>query len=119
MYLPAFPLAFVGLMAGLLLWSRIVYISYGIYSAVAKIDLRTRLRDPSAHQILVVLWTLVVASCVWALGFGTLAFHFGSTAALGWAWFFGGVAATPALVAVTTTRALRRLKKARAAGAQP
>jgi hypothetical protein len=108
------PLAFLGVLAGLLLWSRIVYVSYGIYLAVRKIDLRERFKDLTDHQVSVILRTLGVASCAWALGFGAIAAHFGSSPNYMWAWFFGGVAATPVLVAYTTSKALRRLKRLRA-----
>jgi hypothetical protein len=108
------PIAFLGLFAGLIHMSRIVYVTCGIYLAVRKIDLRERFKNPTDHQISVVLGALGVASCAWALGFGAIAAHFGSSPNQAWAWFFGGVAATPVLVAYTTSKALRRLQRLRA-----
>ena len=44
-------LAVLGFMAGLMLWSRLVYVSYGIYSAFRKVDLREQFKNPTDRQI--------------------------------------------------------------------
>jgi EamA domain-containing membrane protein RarD len=118
MNLVAISFAVIGLLVGLLVWSHMVRISYAVYGAVRKIDFRAHLKDPSDRQVKKMLLVLVATSCIWALAFGTVAFLLRSAPEWGWAWFFGGVAATPALVARTTSVALRRLKKHGAQGAQ-
>jgi EamA domain-containing membrane protein RarD len=114
----AIPLVALGLVAGLLLWSRMVHISYAVYGALKKVDFREHLKDPTDAQVKKMLLILVATSCVWVLAFGTVAFLLSAAPQWGWAWFFGGAAATPILIAKTTSMALRRIKKQRDQRAQ-
>jgi len=107
------PITAFGLFIGLLLWSRMVHISYAVYGALKKVDVREHDKDLTDAHIKKLLRVVVAASCVWVLAFGTIAYFFSSGAQSGWAWFFGGAAATPALIAKTTRMALHRIKKLR------
>ena len=108
----------LGFCAGLLAWSRMVYLSYGVYGAIKKTDFREQLKNPADRHASQIVLVLTIASCIWVLTFGTVAFLLKSTANSGWVWFFGGAASTPALIAMTTNRALRRIKERRDQGAQ-
>jgi len=105
-------LAIAGIFIGLLVWSHVFRISTGIAAAVKQTDLAGLVGELTRATIYKVLAALFVASCVWAALFGLFAVHFaGPNVSLhGWAWFFGGAAATPAIIWLTTLRSLKRLK---------
>jgi hypothetical protein len=115
------PLALVGAMAGLMLWSRIVKIFFGVLAAARKTDLAALFGELTPQKIRKLLAILLVASCVWAFAFALLAIHFmpPNTSGLGWVWFFGGMASAPLFVWVTTLKAVRKIKQRNPQGAQP
>ena len=114
-------LAFVGAMAGLMLWSLIVKIFFGVLAAVRKTDLGAVFGELTPQKIRKLLALLLLASCVWASTFALLAIHFmpPNTSGLGWVWFFGGMASTPLFIWVTTLKAVRKIKQRNALGVQP
>jgi hypothetical protein len=102
------PLALLGMLAGLLLWSRIVKTVVGILAI--RNDVVTMLND--FQKVKKLLIGLCVASSAWAIAFVALAVHFAepSTSGVGWAWFFGGVATTPLLILPNVLKVTRKIK---------
>ncbi len=105
-------LAIVGIFIGLLVWSHLFRISMGIAAAVKQADLVGLVGELTRAKVYKLLAALFLASCVWGIFFGFLAVHFAGpgTSLHGWAWFFGGAAATPAIIWLTTLRFLKRRK---------
>ena len=105
-------LAIVGVFIGLLVWSHAFRISTGIAAAVKQTDLAGLVGELTRAKVYKVLAALFVASCGWVMLFGLLVVHFaGPNVSLhGWAWFFGGAAATPTIIWLTTLRFLKRRK---------
>jgi len=110
-----------GVMAGLLLWSTAVKIFFGVLAAKRNATLANLFGELTPQKVRKFLFFLFVASCAWASAFAALAVHFltPNPSGAGWVWFFGGVAATPAFVWVTTLGALRRFNRQAALRVQP
>jgi hypothetical protein len=111
----------LGLFAGVMLWSRLAYVAIAIADALGHADTASQLRNPTDVQFSKFLAVFAGSSCVWLLVFGGLVAHFALAvpSATGWALFFGGIAATPIAIGLTTARAVRRLRQHRATGTQP
>ena len=114
-------LPIIGFLAGLLLWSRLVYVTVGVLGAIGKVDLVVKLRNPSDSEISRFIAVLAVSAITWLLAFSIVVAHFALSVppATGWALFFGGMAVTPCAIGLTTARAIRRIRRHRAIGAQP
>ena len=104
---------FFGAFIGLIVWSRLTHVSYAIYDSRHEVILATKLADPSSGMLSKLIWCVAAASFVWLISFGAACLHFAYAYPPSdfLAWFFGSVATTPFFIALTTFRALRRLKK--------
>jgi hypothetical protein len=104
---------FFGAMIGLVAWSRLTRLSYAVHDATSKVNLATKLSAPNSKTQAKLIWCVVAASFIWLVLFSAVCLHFAyadpSKHVL--AWFFGGMATTPAFIAYTTARAPRRFKK--------
>ena len=114
-------LGLVGMFSGLMLWSFTTKVLIGIVATARNVSLGNFFGELTPQKIRTFLAFLFAASCIWALAFAALASHFirSSSAGIGWAWFFGGMATAPVLVWATTLRALRKIRQRAAQGAQP
>ena len=98
----------IGAFAGLLLWSHLTKVVFGVL-AISKSG--PPLGELTAQKIRKVLGFLLLASLAWAFAFGGLASGLALPAAsAGWRWFFGGMGAAPLFVWATTVRFLRKLR---------
>ena len=115
------PLALVGAMAGIMLWSLIVKILFGVVAVVRKTYLTHLFGNLTPQKIRKLLALLLLASCIWASAFALLAIHFmpPNDSGLGWVWLFGGMASAPLFIWVTTLKAVRKIKQRNSHGAQP
>src|SRR6185312_9932480 len=102
-------LAIAGIFIGLLVWSHLFRVSTGIAAAVKQTDLAGLVGELTRAKVYKLLIAVFLASCVWGIFFAFLAVHFAgpSTSLHGWAWFFGGAAATTTIIWLTTLRFLK------------
>jgi MFS family permease len=114
------PIGLLGLMAGLLFWSRLSRFIFGIMAAAKNSGSATLLGELTDHKLRKMLAYLFVASCAWISIFALLTIHYAApnTAGTGWAWFFGGVAITPLVIWATTLRAVRKIRRRKVHGTQ-
>jgi hypothetical protein len=112
---------FLGATIGLLSWSFLTRFSYAVHDATNKTTLAAKLGDPSGGSLAKMLWWVTGASVVWLAAFVGACLHFAHSDSPQQflAWFFGGIATTPAFIAFTTTRWLLRFKQHNAKRAQP
>ena len=111
---------FLGATIGLLGWSFLMRFSYAVHDVTNKTSLATKLSGPNSGALPKMLWWAAGASFIWLMVFGGACLHFAYSDASKQflAWFFGGLATTPAFIAFTTTRWLRRFKQRNAQRAQ-
>ena len=84
-----------GLMAGLQLWTRIVRLMLWATGATSTTNPSPTVRVSVRKQL---FFLAALVGC-WLLIFASLIFYvYGHAGSPGWSWFFGGVAATPAVV---------------------
>jgi hypothetical protein len=109
-----------GASIGLLSWSFLTRFSYAVHDATNKTTLATKLGDPSGGSLAKMLWWATGASVIWLAVFAAACLHFArsDSSQQFLAWFFGGIATTPAFIAFTTIRWLRRFKQHNAKRAQ-
>ena len=111
----------LGASLGLLGWSFLTRFSYAVHDATNKTNLATKLGAPNGWALFKkMLWWATGASVVWLVVFGGACLHFAhsDSSQQFLAWLFGGLATTPAFIAFTTTRWLRRFKQRNAQRAQ-
>lgn len=104
----------LGASTGLLVWSFLARFSYAVHDATNKTNLATKLGAPNGWAIFKkMLWWTAGAAAVWLVVFGEACLHFAraDSSQQFLAWLFGGLATTPAFIAFTTTRGLRRFKQ--------
>ena len=104
---------FLGATIGLLGWSFLMRFSYALHDVTNKASLATKLSDPNSGTLAKMLWWAVGASFIWLMVFGGACLHFAHSDASKQflAWLFAGLATTPAFIAFTTTKWLRRIKQ--------
>jgi hypothetical protein len=110
-------LSIVGFTAGLMLWSRIANTAFAIVSTVTKSEDAKQPTSTDTLPLRALLW-FCGAAFLWLMIFGGLYVHGGSST-VGWAWFFGGMTATPVFVSVNVAMALRRRRRESAARGSP
>ena len=104
-------LAFPGLMAGLQVWIRIVH-SMAMLIGISSSTNPVPAVSVAFHRQVLLLGILVGA---WVLVFVGLTYYVnGHADSPGWSWFFGGVAATPAVVIPSGVRTWLRAQRRRA-----
>ena len=109
----------LGFFVGLALWSICAKLAIGVYVSRASQDQLTALKNPADTQIRRILLLLGAASCTWIVGFGiAAALSATSEANIGWSWFFGGIAFSPAVIWATTASAITKIKRRRQQGMQ-
>jgi hypothetical protein len=115
------PSGFAGIVAGILLWSRLVRYLYLFFPSGKSSTRATQGDDLTDRTLRTFLTYLFAGSCVWICIFVTLAIHFTppNISGIGWVWFFSGMATTPLFIWVTTLKVVRKLKKRKVQGAQP
>jgi len=111
---------FLGATIGLLGWSFLMRFSYAVHDVTNKTSLATKLSEPNSGALPKMLGLAMGLAFIWLIVFGGACWHFAHSDAskLVVAWFFGGLATTPAFIAFTTTRWLRRFKQRNAKRAQ-
>jgi hypothetical protein len=111
----------LGTSIGLLSWSFLARLSYAVHDVTSKTSLATKLSGPNGWALFKkMLWWVAGAAVVWLVVFGGTCLHFAhvDSSEKFLAWLFGGLATTPAFIAFTTTRWLRRFKQRNAQRAQ-
>jgi len=107
----------IGAFAGLLLWSHLAKVVFGVLAGARN---GSPLGELTEQKIRKVLGFLFVASLAWVLAFGFLAYSLAlPQASEGWRWFFGGMGAAPLFAWSTTIGALRKIKRLSAQQAPP
>lgn len=115
------PWGFAGMVAGILLWSRLVRYLYLFFPFGKSPTRATPSEDLTDRTLRKFLEYLFAASCAWISVFVTVAIHFTppNISGIGWFWFFGGMATTPLFIWATTLKVVRKLKQRKAQGTQP
>jgi hypothetical protein len=112
---------FLGAILGLLSWSFLTRFSYAVHDVTSKTSLATKLSGPNGLALFKkMLWWVAGGAVVWLVVFGGACLHFAhvDSSEQFLTWLFGGLATTPAFIAFTTTRWLRRFKQRIARRAQ-
>src|SRR6185503_591130 len=103
-----FLLVFPGLMAGLLVWTRIGHLFLAIVS-VRRGTNPPAVKEPAPLEKQLLLALFVIGS--WAVAFGGVSFYLREhSQSVGWFWFFLGMAATPCVILPTVWRVWQRAR---------
>ena len=97
----------IGAFIGLLLWSHLAKVVFGIFASGKD---GSPFGELTAQKTRKVLWVFFTVSLMWISAFGLLAANRPASAPNAWPWFVGGMAAAPLLAWATTIRALRKIK---------
>lgn len=102
-------LGFAGMMAGLLLWNRLVRYAISIWSTRWEGNVPL---DMTWEQIAKLMWVARACFGAWVLIFGGACLYFGlrQLPNIHLAWLFAGIATTPFFIWRTTSATLRRIK---------
>ena len=108
-----FSFGIVGFFAGVMLWSRVVHLTFAIYNAATKVDLVALLKAPTESQVRRFLVVGFFSSLGWIVCFAVAAWHCAENVppSDGWASFWGGLAFGPLPACYFTIRAVRRMRE--------